>query len=114
MLENDLKRIAERDKLQNTLDQKRKNLDSTTAEKLELKLNIAINNLNDALSQFKDHNHPRVLECWLHISKLSYYLGRPRDSMNMIKRGLKKVNNLPNGDPLKEKYREWQDFLNNT
>jgi hypothetical protein len=114
MLENDLKRIEERDQLQNSLQQQRESLDSSTAEKLEIKLKIAITNLNDALSQYKDNNHPRVLECWLHISKLSYYLGRPKDSKNIIKRGLKKVNNLPDGNLIKEKYLKWQDYLNNT
>mgnify|MGYP001057529542 CR=1 FL=1 len=114
MLKNDLNRLAERDRLQIAIDQERKALDSSTVEKLEVKLKVAITNLNDAMEQYKDLNHPRILECWLHISKLSYYLDRPKDSNNILKRGLKKVNNLPDGNLLKESYHQWQNYLNNT
>lgn len=113
-LESDLKRLQERDQLQRNLENKRQDLNSSTKEKLDTKLQLAISNLNDALSANKDTSHPRVLECWLHISKLSYHLGRTKDSKNILRRGLKKVNNFPDNNSLKQKYIQWQDYLNNT
>lgn len=108
-MENDLKRLEERNNLRiNTS----RNKDAK--EIIEAKLNLATSNLNAAISTYKDFSHPSILESLLNVSKLSYYLGRIKDSQHTIKRGLKKVQNFPDNDILKQKYIEWETFLNNS
>lgn len=109
--EQELKRMHERDKLLRDLDEQRKLGKSNI---IESKLKNAINHLSSTLSQSNhDYRQPSVLESILHISKLTYSLGRIKDSRNILKRVAHHIEKMSNKSPIAKKYREWQNFLNN-
>jgi len=110
-LEQDLKRLQERDKLLKDLDEQRQ---LGKENLIEAKLQNAINHLNSMLAQYNnDHTHPSVLESILHVSKLTYSLGRTKDSKNIIKRVSRDIEKMSEKNLIARKFREWQDFLNN-
>ena len=80
---------------------------------LELKLQKAINHLNNMISAYDDYTHPSVLEGLLHVSKITYSLGRIKDSKNLIKRVQRDIEKMSADNFIAKKYREWQNFLNN-
>jgi hypothetical protein len=108
-LNDDLQRIAERDLLLNDLELKRK---IDTKKITEQKLKTALNNLDIALTQY-DYKHSIVLESILNVSKLTYNLGRKKDSVNLIKRVQRDVDQLDQSSKIAVEYRSWSDFLNN-
>ena len=110
-LEQDLKLLKERDKLLQDLD-KQRNLGNENI--LEKKLQNAINHLNSALLQYNnDYTHPSILESILHVSKLTYSIGRIKDSKNIIKRVARDIEKMSEKNLIARKFREWQNFLNN-
>jgi len=80
---------------------------------LELKLQKAINHLNNMIAAYDDYTHPGVLEGLLHVSKITYSLGRIKDSKNLIKRVERDIEKMSADNFIARKYREWQNFLNN-
>jgi uncharacterized protein (UPF0297 family) len=108
-LNNDLQRIVERDQLLNELEEKRK---IDTKKITEQKLKTALNNLDIALTHY-GYNHLIVLEAILNVSKLTHSLGRKKDSVNLIKRVQRDVNQLDQSSKIAVEYRSWTDFLNN-
>ena len=109
-LEQDLKRLQERDQLLQDLDEKRQLGQENI---LELKLHKAINHLNNMIAAYNDYTHPSVLEGLLHVSKITYSLGRIKDSKNLIKRVERDIEKMSIDNLIAKKYREWQNFLNN-
>lgn len=109
-LEQDLKRLQERDQLLQELDEKRQLGQENI---LELKLHKAINHLNNMIAAYDDYTHPSVLEGLLHVSKITYSLGRIKDSKNLIKRVERDIEKMSADNFIAKKYREWQNFLNN-
>ena len=109
--EQELKRMYERDKLLRDLDEQRK-LGKNNI--IESKLKNAINHLSSTLSQSNyDYQQPSVLESILHISKLTYSLGRIKDAKNILKRVAQHIKKMSDKNPIAKKYQEWQNFLNN-
>jgi hypothetical protein len=109
--EKELKRMHERDELLRDLDKQRK-LGKNNI--IESKLKNAINHLSSTLSQSNyDYRQPSVLESILHISKLTYSLGRMKDARNILKRVAQHIEKMSDKSPIAKKYREWQNFLNN-
>ena len=109
-LEQDLKRLQERDQLLRELDEKRQ---LGKENVLELKLQQALNHLSAMITAYDDYTHPSVLESLLHVSKITYSLGRVKDSKNLIKRVERDIAKMSADNFIARKYREWQDFLNN-
>ena len=109
-LEDDLKRLKERDKLLRDLDKQRQLGNENI---LEAKLKKAINHLNSMISAYNDYTHPSVLESLLHVSKITYSIGRVKDSKNLIKRVERDIAKMSEDNFIGRKYREWQNFLNN-
>lgn len=109
-LDQDLKRLQERDQLLQDLDEKRQ---LGKENILDLKLQKAINHLNNMIAAYDDYTHPSVLEGLLHVSKITYSLGRIKDSKNLIKRVERDIEKMSIDNLIAKKYREWQNFLNN-
>ena len=109
-LEQDLKRLQERDQLLRELDEKRQ---LGKENVLELKLQQALNHLSAMITAYDDYTHPSVLESLLHVSKITYSLGRVKDSKNLIKRVERDIAKMSADNFIARNYREWQDFLNN-
>ena len=110
-LDRDLKLLKERDKLLDDLDKQRQLGNENVLQK---KLQNAINHLNSALLQYNnDYTHPSVLESILHVSKLTYSIGRIKDSKNIIKRVARDIEKMSEKNLIARKFREWQNFLNN-
>lgn len=109
-LDQDLKRLQERDQLLQDLDEKRQLGQENI---LDLKLQKAINHLNNMIAAYDDYTHPSVLEGLLHVSKITYSLGRVKDSKNLIKRVKRDIEKMSVDNLIAKKYREWQNFLNN-
>jgi DNA-directed RNA polymerase subunit F len=109
-IEQDLKRLQERDQLLKDLDKHRSEGKENV---IESKLHNAINHLNSMIAAYDDYTHPSVLEALLHVSKLTYNLGRVKDSKNLIKRVERDIAKMSADNFIARKYREWQDFLNN-
>ena len=110
-LEYDLKLLKERDKLLKDLDSQRQLGNDKVLHK---KLQNAINHLNSALLQYNnDYTHSSVLESILHVSKLTYSIGRIKDSKNIIKRVARDIEKMSEKNLIARKFREWQNFLNN-
>ncbi len=108
-LEEDLQRIQLKDQLLNKLELERKVDNKKITEQ---KLKTALNNLNAALAQY-DYKHPIVLESILNVSKLTYNLGRKKDSVNLIKRVQRDIEQLNQDSKIVNDYKQWTDFLNN-
>ena len=108
-LQQDLDALEKRDRLLNNLDQQRQ-IDTTKIN--ENKLKTALNHLEIVLSQYSSE-HPAVLEALLRLSKLTYSIGRIKDSFNLIKRASKDIEKLDVDNRLYKDYHEWIDFLNN-
>jgi hypothetical protein len=116
-------RAAKRSKIEEEL-RKLKEINHAAAKKnkkiqpkkdniLELKLKTALTHFNKTMSMYQDYQHPSVLESLLHVSKLTYSLGRIKDSKNLIKRVERDIAKMSENNSIAKKYREWQDFLNN-
>lgn len=109
--EEDLKRLHERDKLSRDIDIQRKLGNDSI---LKAKLQSSINHLNSLLAQSNnDYTQPIALEAVLHISKLTYHLGRIKDSKNILKRVSRDIKNMNKKDLTVRKFLEWENFLNN-
>ena len=108
-LANDLARIKEKDLLLNQLESDRK---IDTKKINEQKLKAALNKLGTALTQY-EYKHPIVLESILNISKLTYSLGRKKDSVNIIKRVQRDINQMDQSLKIVQDYCIWINFLNN-
>lgn len=108
-LAEDLLRIELKDQLLNSLEAERK---IDTKKITEQKLKTALNKLNIVLKQYEP-NHPIVLESILNVSKLTYNLGRKKDSVNLVKRVQSDINQLDQGLKIAQEYQSWIDFLNN-
>jgi hypothetical protein len=106
-LEDDLKKIKERDVLLNELEEKRR---VNTKIITEQKLRTGLNNL-DIVTRKYPADHPAVLEAVLNVSKLTYNLGRLKDARNLIRRTANDVKKLDDGDKLKIEYGIWVRFL---
>ena len=108
-LADDLQRIEDKNQLLNELEVERK---IDTKKITEQKLKTALNNLDLAITQY-DYKHPIVLESILNVSKLTHSLGRKKDSVNLIKRVQRDVDQLDQSLKIVAEYRSWTDFLNN-
>lgn len=108
---NDLQALKEKDQLlRNIQIQKELGRDNV----IESKLQSAINHLNSILAHNNsDYTEPVALEAVLHISKLTYSLGRIKDSKNMLKRVSRDVEKMSAKHHSARKFREWEIFLNN-
>lgn len=106
-LEKDLHQLKERDVLLNELEKKRR---VNTKLITEQKLKTAMNNLDLASRKFPN-DHPVMLEAILNVSKLTYNLGRHKDSYNLIKRAIKDVERLDPENKIRIGYYEWILFL---
>lgn len=110
-LQRELKRLQERDRLMSEL---AKSSQLGKENILELKLKKAINNLNTMIVEHNsDYTHPSVLESLLYVSKITYHLGRVKDSKNLIKRVERDVAKMSGKNLVARKFREWKNFLNN-
>jgi hypothetical protein len=109
-LNTDIKNIQSRDQLLNQLEtQQAKNSPDITKQKLK----TALGHLDAALVDYPN-NHPIVLQAILSVSKLTYALGRIKDSHNLIKRANNDVTRyLAPNSSLAVEFAEWIDFLNN-
>lgn len=105
----DLQRIELKDQLLNSLEAERK---IDTKKITEQKLKTALNKLNIVLKQYEP-KHPIVLESILNVSKLTYSLGRKKDSVNLVKRVQSDINQLDQGLKIVQEYQAWSNFLNN-
>lgn len=108
-LQRDIDAIEQKDRLLNELDQQRQ-VDLTKIT--ESKLKSAVNHLEVVLGQYSNE-HPAVLEALLRLSKLTYSVGRIKDSHNLVKRASKDIERLDPSNRLYKEFHEWLDFLNN-
>ena len=108
-LQRDIDAIEQKDRLLNELDQQRQ-VDLTKIT--ESKLKSAVNHLEVVLGQYSNE-HPAVLEALLRLSKLTYSVGRIKDSHNLVKRASKDIERLDSNNRLYKEFHEWLDFLNN-
>ena len=109
-LNADIKNIQSRDQLLNQLEtQQARNSSGITEQKLK----TALGHLDAALVDYPN-NHPVVLQAILSVSKLTYALGRIKDSHNLIKRASNDVTQYLNPESsLAVEFAEWINFLNN-
>ena len=105
----DVEFLRSKDKLLNELEEKRM---LGRENVIEQKLKTATNNLNEALKRH-DYTHPIVLESILNVSKLTYSLGRHKDSKNLVKRVQRDVEKMSSDNEIAIKFRYWIEFLNN-
>jgi hypothetical protein len=108
-LADDLQRIELKDQLLNSLEAERK---IDTKKITEQKLKTALNKLNTVLTQYEP-KHPIVLESILNVSKLTHSLGRKKDSVNLVKRVQRDIDQLDQSLKIVQEYRAWSNFLNN-
>lgn len=108
-LQKDIDAIEQKDRLLNELDQQRQ-VDLTKIT--ESKLKSAVNHLEIVLSQYSSE-HPAVIEALLRLSKLTYSIGRIKDSFNLIKRASNDIKKIDADNKLYKDYHEWTNFLNN-
>ena len=109
--EKDIENLKKRDQELRILDQERQ-LDPRKI--LESKLKVALKNLDIQRSTYQSNSHPAVLEAVLHASKLTFYLGRHKDSYNLLNIIKKNVKKLNSESRLFKDYTDWLNFLNNT
>lgn len=106
---HDIEYLKNKDKLLNELEEKRM---LGRENVIEQKLKTATANLNEALKRH-DYTHPIVLESILNVSKLTYSLGRHKDSKNLVKRVQRDIDKMSSDNEIAIKFRYWIEFLNN-
>ena len=105
----DVEYLKNKDKMLNELEEKRM---LGRENVIEQKLKTASKNLNEALKRH-NYTHPIVLESILNISKLTYSLGRHKDSKNLVKRVQRDIEKMSSTNEIAIKFRYWIEFLNN-
>lgn len=108
--QRDIERFRKRDQELLELDKQRQK-DPTKI--LKAKLKVALKNLDTQRATYRNNEHPGVLEAVLHVSKLTFQLGRHKDSYNLIKQISKDIRKLELDSRLYQEYADWLDFLNN-
>jgi hypothetical protein len=107
-VDRDLERSARRDQEISELDNTRHHDTENITEK---KLKIALTRLEEMLRSHEHHSID-VMQTILHISKLTFSLGRKRDSANIIKRAEKELHKHDPDSEIAKNYREWLAILN--